>query len=131
MKVPELNLGFIIANIRETPSTLQETVDRAHEFGAVVQEGSSGHSVPRFFPWCSVPIPGTPDYKKFSSHILYPAAEFPELYSNYTSVLANEFYSPLDFTLERARISEELNKGSKQLHTVTLDELMTDRAPNR
>jgi hypothetical protein len=131
MKVPELNLGFIIANIRETPSTLQETENRAREFGAIVQEGSSGQTVPRFFPWCSVPIPGTPDYKNFSPHILYPASEFPELYSNYTSVLANDFFSPLDFTLERARISEELNNGISTLHTVTLDEIASGRASDK
>ena len=117
--VPELNLGFIIGNIRETPQSLDHAQACAAQFGDLVRTASSGLTVPRFFPWCSVPIPGTPDYKHFKSHIRYPTSDFPELFSNYTSVIGNEFYSPLDITLARQRIDIELNGGTKALHTVT------------
>ncbi len=121
MKVPEVNLGFIIASIRETPSSLRDTVVRAQEFGRVVSASSNGASLARFFPWCSVPIPGTPDHRDFKPNIVYSELEYPELFSNYTSVLKNDHYSPLEFTLMRIGMSKELNGGEERLHTVGLE----------
>ncbi len=124
MKVPEVNLGFIIAGIRESPTTLRDTFVRAQEFGRVVSAASNGASLARFFPWCSVPIPGTPDHRDFKPNIMYSECEYPELFSNYTSVLRNDHYSPLDFTLMRIRMSKELNGGDERLHTVGLETLV-------
>lgn len=118
--VPELNLGFIIGSIDETAAKVSEAVSRAEEFGAIVRGSSQHRSHPRFFPWCSVPIPGTPDYRRFHAHIAYPADEFPELFSNYTSVLSTEHYRALDLTRERARIDIALNGGEKFIHKIPL-----------
>jgi hypothetical protein len=119
-QVPELNLGFIIGSPRETPRTLLSAERTVKKFGEVVRQASGGRSLPRFFPWCSVPVPGTPDHKFFGPNVRYSATDYPELFSCYTSVVANECFSPLGFTLARRRMDHELNLGGKAPHSVAL-----------
>lgn len=119
-QVPELNLGFIIGSPRETPLTLAHAETTARGFGDVVRRASGGRSLPRFFPWCSIPIPGTPDHKLSGPHVQFSEGEYPELFSCYSSVIGNEFFSPLDFTMARRRMDRDLNEDGKVVDSSTL-----------
>ncbi|MBI2507814.1 cobalamin B12-binding domain-containing protein [Candidatus Woesearchaeota archaeon] len=115
-QVPHLNLGFIIGNPRETEESLQYSVEKAKEFGELINHASEGHSTPRFYPWCSVPIPGTPDARNYLPHIRYDAENFPELYINYVSVMESRDFSPYEIASRSKEIDDELNNDNITRH---------------
>ena len=110
--VPILALGFVIGNARETPASLEETCDKAAAFRDLVHRRSSGRTTPVVLPLCSVPLPGTPDFRNFSRHIAFSPEEYPELYNIFVSVLHTEAFSPWDLTRARRRMRNALNSDS-------------------
>jgi hypothetical protein len=108
--VPVLNLGIVIGSVRETPDSLAETAVRAEEFSAIVTRSSGGRTAPGILALCSVPLPGTPDFRFFRDHITFPADQYPEMYNIFMSVLRNRHFTPLDFTWQRRQISNLLNR---------------------
>jgi radical SAM superfamily enzyme YgiQ (UPF0313 family) len=110
-RVPILNLGFVIGSIRETPSSLEETAIRAEEFKALVTRSSAGQTVTAILPLCSVPLPGTPDFRFCGDNIEFQAHEYPELYNIFTSVIHNDNFTPLELTLQRQQMKNRLNDG--------------------
>lgn len=113
--VPSLALGFVIGNTRETRSTLDETIMRAEEFSSLVSQASRGRTTPYVLPLCSVPLPGTPDFRHFQDNIVYPVHQYPELYNVVTSVLRNDDFSPLEITRQRQHMKDTLNRGVSPL----------------
>jgi hopanoid C-3 methylase len=107
--VPALALGFVIGSIRDTPRSLEETAIRAEEFSSIVTRSSGSRTAPVVLPLCSVPLPGTPDFRYFHDNILFPADQYPELYNVFMSVLRNNHFTPLDLTLERRHMRDRLN----------------------
>lgn len=110
-RVPGLALGFVIGSVRETPQSLAETVTRAERFKEIVVQSSGGRTVPAVLFLCSVPLPGTPDFRSFHDNIAFPDDEYPELYNIFMSVLRNEHFSPLDLTQQRRLMRDRLNCG--------------------
>ena len=110
-RVPQLNLGFIIGSPAETRQSLRVVKQIAREFQQVIIDRSGGGSSPVCMPWCSLPIPGTPDYSRYRQHIKFGDLEFPELYSNYISVIGNGEFAPHEFALARKAIESSLNAG--------------------
>lgn len=109
--VPSVVLGFVIGNIRETPQSLDETARCAEEFANLVVRSSGGRTVPAVLPLCSVPLPGTPDFRDFHDQIVFPPDRFPELYNIFVSVLRNDHFTPLELMQRRQRMRDALNRG--------------------
>jgi hypothetical protein len=110
--VPTVALGFVIGSVRETPRSLEETAIRAEEFSAIVTRSSGGRTAPAVLPLCSVPLPGTPDFRSFQDNIIFPADQYPEMYNIFMSVLQNEHFTPLDLTRQRQHMRDVLNRGT-------------------
>jgi hypothetical protein len=109
--VPALALGFVIGSVRETQGSLEETTTRAEEFSALVTRSSDGRTTPAVLPLCSVPLPGTPDFRSFHDNIVFPADRYPELYNIFMSVLQNVDFTPLCLTRRRQVMRSLLNRG--------------------
>jgi hopanoid C-3 methylase len=112
MKVHQLNLGFIIGEPNDSLDTLEYFEEQALEFGALISRSSARHTRVRHLPWCSIPLPGTPNRSDFKSSIRYDLDKYPELHSNYVSVIQGRGLNPIDFTLGRLRLDETLNAPS-------------------
>jgi hopanoid C-3 methylase len=106
---PEVALGFVIGSVRESPGSLEETALQAERFAEIVTHSSGGRTAPYVLPLCSVPLPGTPDFRNLQDRIAYPADQYPELYNIFTSVVGNDHYTPLDLTRARQRMRDRLN----------------------
>jgi radical SAM superfamily enzyme YgiQ (UPF0313 family) len=107
--VPMLVLGFVIGNARETRTSLEETCEKAEAFRDVVRRCSRGRTAPVVLPLCSVPLPGTPDFRNFSRHIAYSPDEYPELYNIFVSVLHTDAFTPWELTRARRHMRNALN----------------------
>jgi hypothetical protein len=110
--VPTLVLGFVIGSTRETVSSLAETAARAEEFSTIITRSSGGRTTPVVLPLCSVPLPGTPDFRSFRDNIAYPADQYPEFYNIFMSVLHTSDFTPLGLTQRRRYIRDMLNPAS-------------------
>ena len=108
-RVPELTIGFIIGDPSETYRRLEEIERQSRGLGDTIRARSSGRTEPRFFPFCSIPLPGTPDHSRFRSRIRYESALFPDLYGQYTSVIGSDELEPWDICRERLRLDLSLN----------------------
>jgi radical SAM superfamily enzyme YgiQ (UPF0313 family) len=108
--VPVLVLGFVIGSIRETIETLDQTTVLAHEFSELVHRASAGRTIAPVLPLCSVPLPGTPDFREGQDHIVFPPDRYPELYNIFLSVVRSDEFTPLELVERRQRIRDELNR---------------------
>lgn len=106
---PALALGFVIGSIRETPRSLDETAARAEEFRDLVRVSSSGRTECVVLPLCSVPLPGTPDFRSFRESMMFDAERHPELYNIFMSVLHTSHFTPLEMTRRRQLMRDGLN----------------------
>jgi radical SAM superfamily enzyme YgiQ (UPF0313 family) len=107
--VPAVALGFVVGSIRETRKSLAETAIRATEFSRGVAAASGGRTAAAVLFLCSVPLPGTPDFRSFQPRIVFAADRYPELYNIFMSVVQNEEFTPLELTLERQQLKRALN----------------------
>jgi hypothetical protein len=107
--VPALVLGFVIGSVRESPRSLEETERRAEEFSALVRHSSGGRTAAPVLPLCSVPLPGTPDFRLSHDRIVFPPDRYPELYNIFVSVVRNDHFTPLDLMQQRLRMRDALN----------------------
>lgn len=108
----QLNMGFIVGKPSDSIADLWEAASEASQIGQMILEHSVGRSAVSYLPWCSVPLPGTPDRSAFRSQIRYDLDAYPELHSNYISVVSGTYVEPLGFTRTRAAIDARLNRRS-------------------
>ena len=104
--VPTLVLGVVIGSIRDTPATLDRITRRADEFAELVSRSSGGRTAPAVLPLCSVPLPGTPDFRAFEEQIVFPPDRYPELYNVFVSVLQTNDFTPLQLTRRRQQMRD-------------------------
>ena len=117
-RVPELTVGMIIGDPEESHARLRATENEAMRIADEIRKYSGGATEPRFFPFCSIPLPGTPDYTQFKPHIRYPVSAFSNLYSQYTSVIASEELQPWEICTARLGLDLRLN-SEVRLNNVT------------
>jgi radical SAM superfamily enzyme YgiQ (UPF0313 family) len=110
--VPALVLGFVIGSVRETADSLEETALRAEEFAAIVRRSSGGRTLAPVLPLCSVPLPGTPDFRTWSDHIAFPPDRYPELYNIFVSVVRTDHFTPRALTERRQEMRDALNRDA-------------------
>jgi radical SAM superfamily enzyme YgiQ (UPF0313 family) len=70
-KVHQLNLGFIIGTPDDSLLTLDHAERSVRELGSFIYSQSNDTTRVRYLPWCSVPLPGTPNAKRYQPHIRY------------------------------------------------------------
>ncbi len=105
----QLNLGFIIGEPGDSRATLDRFAEEASALDDLVRRSSGNRTRVRHLPWCSIPLPGTPNRSAFQHAIQYDLDRYPELHSNYISVIQGKGMEPIDFTLGRLRLEETLN----------------------
>ena len=114
-KVHQLNLGFIIGEPNDSRATLDLFAEQSKALDDLIRRTSGHQTRIRHLPWCSIPLPGTPNRSNFRSSIRYDLEIYPELHSNYVSVIKGNGLEPIDFTLGRLRLDETLNASLNAL----------------
>ncbi|TPQ33087.1 hypothetical protein C2U70_20060 [Bradyrhizobium guangdongense] len=103
------NLGFIIGTPSDSRESLSHAEEQAKRFDELIARSSSGRTKVQHLPWCSIPLPGTPNRSNYRCNIRYDLDHWPELHSNYISVIGNDEMNPIDFTIARHQLDLELN----------------------
>jgi radical SAM superfamily enzyme YgiQ (UPF0313 family) len=107
--VHRCNLGFIVGTPSDSHESISVARDCAWEFAEFIQKESTARTAVRHLPWCSVPLPGTPNRSNYKGGIRYDLDVWPELHNNYISAIEGIDMGPMSFTLARKDLDEQLN----------------------
>ena len=111
-KPATLNMGFVIGYSHETEDDLREMEKRAFSVKRLVHDASDGRTGTYFMPFCLIPIPGTPDYRRTlkEQRFAFDINQHPELMNGYASIIRGDHFSPPEITHKRMILSERLNR---------------------